>query len=137
MGTTVQLNLRSSEDTAALERRFRAQLSARVADSSGYWIQFRDADDEDREWAQKEYGFEPTTLGMVSPPRGVGEADIDAAALALAHESGAELALTLDAEPMLLYREGVAYPLESEREFFERYVLPGFPGRVDWERLRR
>lgn len=24
----------------------------------------------------------------------------------------------------------------AEREFFERYVLPGFSGRVDWDRLR-
>lgn len=132
MPRDLDMHLRTSDTPTQAEERFRAQLSKRGADADRFAIEFHTSSTEERADCLTDFGFEPTVSASIGLPRGVGDAAPDAAALATAHETGAELLIVYEGQPLLAYRAGTAYPSADSRTFFEDDVLPGFDGRVDW-----
>jgi len=133
MSSVVDFYLRTSSSLQALDSEFRSQLVARGADPSRYWIRFIPAEDEDREDGRRDFGFEPTVIAAVQPARGEGDAALSAAMINLAHESHSEFVALHDGTPLFSYRAGVVYLPPEDREFYEKDVLPGFSGQVDWQ----
>lgn len=132
MSRTLDVYLKTSEPPARVEQRFRAQLTSRGAETDHFAIEFHASSPDDRAECRARFGFEPDVSASIGLPRGVGDADPDAAALIASHESGAELLVVYQGEPLLAYRAGTAYPAADSRTFFEEDVLPGFDGRVNW-----
>jgi hypothetical protein len=132
MSTVVDFYLRTPQAAATLADTYREHLRAKGVDPARYYIHFRPANSEDREGSLTEFGLEPTVVASVQPPRGQGDAELEAAALATAHAVGAEMVAFHDGTPMLSYRGGVAHLSPEDREYYEEHVLPGFEGRVEW-----
>lgn len=135
MSSGINFFLRTNLRPEVVETNFRAQLTANGADVTRHWVTFRAADDEDRVRGREDFGFEPTVAGVVQAHRGESDIALSRAALEVAHSAGAELVALHDGTPLFAYAKGVARFPPEDREFYETNVLPGFTGKVGWEKL--
>jgi hypothetical protein len=135
MSTVVDFYIQTHQTPSAIEKTLRDHLRTQRVDPAGYWIHVRTADAEAHERGRRDFGLEPTVIASIQPPRGQGDAELEAAALATAHGADAQMVAFHDGTPMFSYRAGVAYLSPEDREYYEEHVLPGFAGGVAWGEL--
>ncbi len=135
MSTTITFYIRTSHAPSAIEEVLRAQLRLRKADPDRYYIYIHPPDPEDREGGRDDFGVEPTVVASIQPPRGEADFDLSGAALAMVRATGSEMVALHDYTPLFSYRDGVLHLEPEDRAVWEKHILPGYTGRVEYGKV--
>ncbi len=125
MSSPYQVLIRTS--SSATGAQVHRDLEQRLRDSGGR-VEVGAPDQEDAQDAQRFFRLSPNLSADVTPSRSGQEGAIFVALISWARTAGADIVILLDWELVASVRSGALEAISSEREFFEREVLPNLGG---------